>query len=186
MKQVIYYPLLILLSVFLLACEPVGTVRPDDDSTVDDQIAGDTGDFDDLPDDTIPFGDCEPPCEFPRSAINDPDSPLAQRLIFFDYDKSDIKPEYESVIENHGRYLAANPDMKVRLEGHTDERGSREYNLALGEQRAQSIRKLLLFHGAQSDSINVVSFGEELPLDLGHDESAWSQNRRVELVYESN
>lgn len=121
----------------------------------------------------------------PRTAINDPQSPLAERLVFFEYDKSDIKPEFQDMLEAHGRYLASYPDVKIRLEGHTDERGSREYNLALAEQRAKAVRQVLLLHGAPAANLEVVSFGEEVPMTLGHDEAAWSQNRRVELVYEA-
>ena len=128
--------------------------------------------------------DCEPPCVFPRTAIEDVTGPLAERLIFFDFDKSDIRPEYQQLLIDHGKYLASYTDVIVRLEGHTDERGSREYNLALGEQRAKAVRQILLLQGVPADNITVVSFGEELPLDLGHTEDAWSQNRRVELVYE--
>jgi peptidoglycan-associated lipoprotein len=121
----------------------------------------------------------------PRTAINDPASPLAKRLVFFDFDKSDIKPEFQDLLEAHGRYLAAYPDVKVRLEGHTDERGSREYNLALAEQRAKAVRQVLLLQGAPAASLEVVSFGEEVPMAVGHDEAAWAKNRRVELVYEA-
>ena len=121
----------------------------------------------------------------PRSAINDPQSALAERIVFFDYDKSDIKPQFQDLLEAHGKYLAAYPDVKVRLEGHTDERGSREYNLALAEQRAKAVRQVLLLHGAPAASLDVVSFGEEVPLDVGHNDAAWEQNRRVELVYET-
>ena len=121
----------------------------------------------------------------PRTAINDPQSVLAERLVFFDYDKSDIKRQFQDMLEAHGRYLAAYPDVKVRLEGHTDERGSREYNLALAEQRAKAVRQVLLLQGAPAASLDVVSFGEEVPLDVGHNDAAWEQNRRVELVYET-
>lgn len=128
--------------------------------------------------------DCKPPCAFPRGALEDPASPLSQRLVFFDFDKSEIKSEYQQLLIDHGRYLASYPDTKVRLEGHTDERGSREYNLALGEARAKAVRRVLLLQGVPADNVSVVSFGEELPLDVGHDESAWTQNRRVEIVYD--
>jgi peptidoglycan-associated lipoprotein len=128
--------------------------------------------------------DCKPPCTYPRNAIDDAQSVLSKRLVFFDYDSSNIKPEYEQLIVAHGRYLATYPDVKIRVEGHTDERGSREYNLALGEQRAKAVRKILLLQGAPEANIKAVTFGEEIPLETGHDESAWSQNRRAELVYE--
>lgn len=122
---------------------------------------------------------------YPRTAINDPQSTLAERIVYFDYDKSDIKPEFRSLLEAHGKYLASYPDVKIRLEGHTDERGSREYNLALAEQRAKAVRQVLLLNGATAANLDVVSLGEESPAALGHDEAAWSQNRRVELVYET-
>lgn len=130
--------------------------------------------------------DCKPPCVFPRGALEDPNSPLSERLVFFDFDKSEIKPEYQQLLVDHGKYLASYPDTKVRLEGHTDERGSREYNLALAEARSKAVRRVLLLQGVPAENISVVSFGEELPLDLNHEESAWAQNRRVEIVYDVN
>ncbi|HEY3487309.1 MAG TPA: peptidoglycan-associated lipoprotein Pal [Gammaproteobacteria bacterium] len=136
--------------------------------------------------DVVPLDeDCKPPCAFARTAINDPRSALAERIVYFDYDKSDIRPEFKELLTAHGKYLASYPDVKVRLEGHTDERGSREYNLALAEQRSKSVRQFLLLQGATAANFNVVSFGEETPADLGHDEAAWAKNRRVELVYEA-
>ena len=128
--------------------------------------------------------DCKPPCAFPRSALNDSSSELASRLVFFDYDSAEIKSEFQDLLVSHGKYLASYPGVKIRLEGHTDERGSREYNLALGEERSKAVGRLMLLQGVAKDNINIVSFGEELPMDLGHEESAWAQNRRVELVYE--
>lgn len=167
-------------SLFLLsACAGTGNMQD-----ADDQAAADDFAFQDDADVYAADEDCKPPCAFPRNAINDADSELAGRLVFFAYDSAEIKPEFQELLIAHGKYLASYPDVKIRLEGHTDERGSREYNLALGEERSKSVRRLLLLQGVDQDNINVVSFGEELPLDLGHDESAWSQNRRVELVYE--
>lgn len=167
----------LLIVMLLTGCQTTGGLQDDD---LDRDGPPDSG-----VDIYTPDEDCKPPCAFSRSALEDPNSPLAGRLVFFDFDKSEIRPEYQKLIVDHGRYLASYPDTKVRLEGHTDERGSREYNLALGEQRAKSVRQLLLLQGVKNENINVVSFGEELPLDLGHDESAWSQNRRVEIVYET-
>ncbi|GIX21563.1 MAG: hypothetical protein KatS3mg121_0346 [Gammaproteobacteria bacterium] len=128
--------------------------------------------------------DCQPPCAFRRADLDDPTSPLAQRMVFFDFDSALVKPEYEPVIRAHAQYLLSYPDVKVRLEGHTDERGSREYNLALGEERAKAVRRMLVLQGVPEAQISVISFGEEIPLDPGHDESAWAQNRRVEFVYD--
>jgi peptidoglycan-associated lipoprotein len=117
------------------------------------------------------------------SALNDPSSPLAVRTIYFDYDSSDILPEYQKTVEAHAAFLAQNPKVTVALEGHADERGSREYNLALGERRAQSVKRQMMLLGAAGDQIRTTSYGEERPVVDGHDESAWSQNRRVEIVY---
>lgn len=117
-------------------------------------------------------------------ALSDPSSPLANRIIYFDFDRSDIRPEYEAVIIAHGRFLAENPSARVRAEGHTDERGTREYNLGLGERRAQAVQRMLMLQGARADQIQVVSYGEEMPVAFGRDEESWAQNRRVELVYD--
>jgi peptidoglycan-associated lipoprotein len=113
-----------------------------------------------------------------------PDGPLgSQRVIYFDFDSSDIRNEYVDVIAAHGRFLAANAQVRVRLEGHTDERGSREYNIGLGERRAQTVRRALALQGVQESQITTVSYGEERPAAAGSDENAYSKNRRVEIVY---
>jgi peptidoglycan-associated lipoprotein len=108
---------------------------------------------------------------------------LAQTVIYFDFDRSDIRPEYAEVLAAHARHLAAMPNLKARLEGHTDERGSREYNIGLGERRAQSVRRALLLQSVGDGQLNTVSYGEERPASDGHDEGAWAKNRRVEIVY---
>jgi len=117
------------------------------------------------------------------SALDDPSGPLSIRIIYFDYDSSDIRSEYRPTVEAHAGYLAANPDVIITLEGHADERGSREYNLALGERRAQSVKRQMVLLGASAGQIRLVSYGEERPVIEGHDESSWQQNRRVEIVY---
>jgi len=94
-----------------------------------------------------------------------------------------VSEEFMQVLRVHGRFLAGYPDIKVRLDGHADERGSREYNIALAERRAKSVRKLLLLEGVNSRQLQVLSYGEEMPQAGGHNETAWQQNRRVELVY---
>jgi peptidoglycan-associated lipoprotein len=108
---------------------------------------------------------------------------LAKRTIYFDFDSSEIKGEGTDVVAAHAKYLAANAATRVRLEGHTDERGSREYNIGLGERRAQAVRRALLLQGAADRQISTVSYGEERPAVPGHDEAAWAKNRRVEIVY---
>jgi peptidoglycan-associated lipoprotein len=106
----------------------------------------------------------------------------AERIIYFDYDSSEIKPQYEAAITALARRLAANPGFRVRLEGHTDERGSREYNIALGERRAQAVRRALMLQGAGDAQVATVSYGEERPAVEGSDEAAYEKNRRVEIA----
>ncbi len=120
---------------------------------------------------------------FQGSALDDPDSPLSVRVIYFEYDSSEVSADYRPAIEAHAAYLAANPDVIVTLEGHADERGSREYNLALGDRRAEVVRRQLILLGASAGQNRTVSYGEERPIGLGHDESSWQQNRRVEIIY---
>jgi len=109
---------------------------------------------------------------------------MNERVIYFAFDSADVDDGSVEIIKQHGRYLADNPGEQVRLEGHADERGSREYNIGLGERRSVSVRSLLLVHGAADSQLTTISFGEERPADLGIGEEAWAQNRRVELVYE--
>lgn len=108
---------------------------------------------------------------------------LEQRVIYFAYDSSLLSPEAEAVLEAHARHLQSAPDVQIILEGHADERGTREYNLALAEDRAQSVANLMQALGIGAERIQTISYGEERPVALGHDESAWSLNRRVEILY---
>jgi len=118
------------------------------------------------------------------SALDSANNALLQTLvIYFDFDQADIKPEFTQVIQAHGQRLASSQSLQVRLEGHTDERGSREYNIGLGERRAQSVRRALMLNGANASQITTVSYGEERPAATGSDEESWRLNRRVELVY---
>ena len=116
-------------------------------------------------------------------ALGGPGASQENRIIYFEFDRFDVKPEYNTILQAHARYLSSNPSARVRLEGHADERGSREYNIGLGEKRAQSVRNVLLLQGAVSDQIATVSFGEERPAVIGSDDEAYSLNRRVEIVY---
>jgi peptidoglycan-associated lipoprotein len=111
------------------------------------------------------------------------DITLDERVVYFDFDNSEVKSSFRELLKGHGRYLAANPDIQVRLEGHADERGSREYNVGLGEQRAQAVRQILLLQGVSTPQLATVSFGEERPAVPDSGEEAWSLNRRVELIY---
>ncbi len=121
---------------------------------------------------------------YEKGAIDDPANILYNKIIYFDFDSSDIRDDYVELVKHHGKYLALHADARIRLEGHTDERGSREYNIALADRRAQAVKKLLLFQGASNDQITIISYGEEKPAVLGHDEESWALNRRAEIVYE--
>jgi peptidoglycan-associated lipoprotein len=116
-------------------------------------------------------------------ALGPPGALGAQRVIYFEYDSSDIRNEFIDVIAAHGRFLASNATVRVRLEGHSDERGSREYNIGLGERRAQTVKRALALQGVQDSQVAIVSYGEERPAAAGSDDNAWTKNRRVEIVY---
>jgi peptidoglycan-associated lipoprotein len=108
---------------------------------------------------------------------------LSNLVVYFEFDRSEIRSEFNAMLAAHGRYLASNPNAQVRLEGHADERGSREYNVGLGERRAQAVRQILLLQGATASQLSTVSYGEERPAVFGSDEESYSLNRRVEIVY---
>jgi peptidoglycan-associated lipoprotein len=118
-----------------------------------------------------------------RGGAGDATGPLARKVIYFDFDKSEIKPEYAPIVKAGAQNLTERPGIKVKLEGNTDQRGTREYNIGLGERRAQAVRRALLLQGVAEKQITTVSFGAERPAAEGDDESAWSKNRRAELVY---
>ena len=120
---------------------------------------------------------------FDDSAAAGPRASAKNRTVYFEYDRDEIKPEFRELVAGHGRYLAANPTVRVRLEGHADERGSREYNIGLGERRAQAVKQALLLQGAGASQLTTVSYGEERPAVTGSDEESWALNRRVEIVY---
>jgi peptidoglycan-associated lipoprotein len=120
---------------------------------------------------------------FTGDPLDDPGSLLSKRVVYFDFDSSSIREDSRAIIEAHARYLASKPGASVVLEGHADERGTREYNIALGERRANSVRQLMVLNGVASGQIQTVSYGEERPVATGHSETAWNLNRRVEIVY---
>jgi peptidoglycan-associated lipoprotein len=115
--------------------------------------------------------------------LRDPNNILSKRSVFFDYDSNAVKDEYRGVVQAHSRYLGDKRDSKIRIEGNCDERGSREYNLALGQRRAEAVKKVMTVLGVADGRIETVSYGEEKPMSQGHDEQAWSQNRRADIKY---
>ena len=115
--------------------------------------------------------------------LTDPKSILSKRSVYFDYDKYDVKAEYKDLVAAHAKFLTNNRKFKMLVQGNTDDRGSREYNLALGQKRADSIKKMLTLLGAGEDQVEAVSLGEEKPKNEGADEAAWAENRRGDMLY---
>jgi peptidoglycan-associated lipoprotein len=115
--------------------------------------------------------------------LNDPSNILYKRSVYFDYDQYSVKEEYRALVEAHGKFLAANPNRKVTIQGNTDERGGSEYNLALGQKRAEAVRRAMALAGARDSQMEAVSFGKEKPKASGSDEAAWAENRRDDIAY---
>ena len=127
----------------------------------------------------------EKPLTDPASMVKDPASPLSKRSVYYDFDMYNIKEEFQPLIEAHAKFLMEHKDFKVRIEGNCDERGSREYNLALGQRRADSVKRAMTLIGVPAKQIETVSFGAEKPKVLGSTEEAWAENRRSDIVYPS-
>jgi peptidoglycan-associated lipoprotein len=170
--------------VFLTACSSAPPVNRDD-TNMAKVSAEDKAQMQNTP--TKPV-----PTTSPKAAAStlppylDPASQLSfKRSVYFEYDNFTIKPDYSAMLEMHGKYLAANPKLSIRVEGNADERGSKEYNLALGQKRAESVVRTLKVYGVRENQMEAVSWGEEKPQAQGHDEAAFSQNRRVDLGYPS-
>lgn len=113
----------------------------------------------------------------------DTDACLRQRVVYFDFDKDEVKPEFQAIMACHAKYLRDRPSSRITLQGNTDERGSREYNMGLGERRGNAVNSALQANGGSASQLTVVSYGEERPVCTESNEACWSQNRRVEIVY---
>ena len=137
------------------------------------------------PSTTAPRGSTTPAPQQPVTGnpLRDPSNILSKRSVFFDYDSNSVKDEYKNLVQAHSRYMGDKRDSKIRIEGNCDERGSREYNLALGQRRAESVKKMMTVQGVSDGRIETISYGEEKPMAPGHDEQAWSQNRRADIKY---
>jgi peptidoglycan-associated lipoprotein len=116
--------------------------------------------------------------------LNNPNSPLAKRSIYFDFDSYAVKDDYQPLLQAHAQYLKGHPQRHVLIQGNTDERGTSEYNLALGQKRAEAVRRALALLGVNDSQMEAVSLGKEKPVATGHDEASWAQNRRADLVYQ--
>jgi peptidoglycan-associated lipoprotein len=119
-----------------------------------------------------------------KSPLTDPSSILSRRSIYYDLDQYDVQDKFKELVDAHARYLRDHPQAKVLIQGNTDERGSREYNVGLGQRRSDGVKKMLVLLGAREDQVEAVSLGEEKPKSEGHDEDAWAQNRRSDILYQ--
>jgi peptidoglycan-associated lipoprotein len=119
-----------------------------------------------------------------RDPLKDPANILSKRSVYFDYDSNQVKDEFRPIIAAHAKYLGQNRSRRARIEGNTDERGSREYNLALGQRRAEAVKQMMELLGAQGSQIETLSFGEEKPKASGSDEASWAENRRADIRYQ--
>ncbi|MFZ4535612.1 peptidoglycan-associated lipoprotein Pal [Propionivibrio sp.] len=117
------------------------------------------------------------------AVLTDPKSILSKRSVYFDYDKFEVKSEYKDLVTAHAKFLADNRQFKMLIQGNTDDRGSREYNLALGQKRADAVKKMLTLLGAREEQVESVSLGEEKPKNEGQNEAAWAENRRGDMLY---
>ena len=123
------------------------------------------------------------PSGTPFAALKDPNNILSKRSIYYDLDKFDVRDEYRKLIDAHAKFLRDNPTAKMLIQGNTDERGSREYNVGLGQRRSDGVKRMLMLLGAKEDQVESVSLGEEKPRAEGHNEEAWAQNRRSDMLY---
>jgi peptidoglycan-associated lipoprotein len=173
--------IVLIFTAFLFACE--STPEKADDAVVIEDQGTNLSDVPDTSDSEAQAYGTEDNDLSGMSSLDDPTSLLSVRIIYFEYDSSDVKQEDRTTVEAHAAFLVANPDMIITLEGHADERGSREYNLALGERRALTVQRQMTLIGASPEQIRTVSYGEERPAIDEHDDYSWSQNRRVEIIY---
>jgi len=173
MRQ-IHITAVLLSTMFLLAACSSSPKLSDTAPVENRSAAADTG-ADSRAVNTVTAGSSDP--------LNDPQGILSKRSIYFDLDSYTIKDEFKSVVEAHARYLTTHKDRKIVIQGNTDERGGTEYNLALGQKRAEAVRRALILLGVSDSQVEAVSFGKEKPKALGSDEAAWAENRRADIAY---
>jgi peptidoglycan-associated lipoprotein len=181
MKRLI---LSVALSAMLAACGSSPT-KEQEGAAVEDR-SGATASLQQQKPQTQPTGPTSKPLEsssMSGNPLKDPSNILSKRSVYFELDSNVVKEEFKPVVAAHARYLQQNRGVKMTVQGNADERGSREYNLALGQRRADAVKQAMQLLGAQPDQIESVSFGEEKPKATGHDEASWSENRRADLAY---
>ena len=166
MRKVKITAIVLFSAIFLGACS--SSVKLDDEKAkVEDRSERTVS--------TVTTGSADP--------LHDPKGELAKRSVYFDFDKYDVKDEYKPLIDAHSRYLNKDKQRKIVIQGNTDERGGREYNLALGQKRAEAVRRSMSLLGVSEQQMEAVSFGKEKPRATGHDEASWAENRRADIVY---
>ena len=131
----------------------------------------------------VPRVEAPKPGGSPFAALKDPSNILSKRTVYFDFDKFDVKPEYRPLVEAHAKFLRENPTAKMLIQGNADERGSREYNVGLGQRRSDAVKKMMTLLGVREDQVEAVSLGEEKPTCTQHSEDCWAKNRRDEMLY---
>jgi peptidoglycan-associated lipoprotein len=181
MKFWIKITLAIVPALFLIACGTSGEVKDEGaaGSGAGAETSATTSGVDGVAD-----GQRDGTPGFEGDPLDDPNAYVSKRVVYFDFDRSEVKDNFRAIVAAHGKYLASRPDSKVTIEGHADERGTREYNIALGERRIAAVKRILTLQGASSAQVNAMSYGEERPAALGHDENAWGLNRRAEFIYQ--
>lgn len=170
----------ILAALILAGCGATGGIQEDQSAIVEDKSTQDGA----AGQDGAQTSGLQGAGGIDMQALDDPTSLLSKRTLYFDFDSSNLNEEERAIVTAHSGFLASNPSVRMILEGHADERGTREYNIGLGERRALAVRQLVLFMGGRDDQVQTISYGEEKPSALGHDESSWRLNRRVEILYE--
>lgn len=179
MTKFTQYGLVLVGALTLAACGGNSAVLPEEhDGTIDPAAQSEYETVE-----TTPVEPVADPEAWKADPLNHPDSPLQARVIYFEFDDASLTEEGRDIVEVHAKYLAANAGQNIVLEGHADERGTREYNIALGQQRAETVRRMMLLYGVASTQIRVLSYGEEKPAVFGHDEQSWALNRRVVVRY---
>lgn len=179
------------IAAFLVGCTTTPTQAPVEDKSATGAPAAVTPGGASTSGSTAPgvTGSGVPPAARPQvgspggNPLRDPSNVLSKRSIYFEFDSFTVSEQYKQMVDAHARYLAANRNARATLQGHADERGSREYNIALGQKRSDAVKRMMALLGVQEAQVETVSFGEERPKGQGHDEAAWTENRRVDIQY---
>ena len=170
-----------LVAIFLAGCQSTPTTAPVEDKSGTAGTATTPGGA--TTSGTTPGGVTGTQAGTAGNPLRDPNNILSKRSIYFEFDSFTVADQYKPIVEAHAKYLAANRNARVTLQGHADERGSREYNIALGQKRADAVKRMITVMGVQETIVETVSFGKEKPRNMGHDEAAWAENRRVDIIY---